>query len=183
MASYNIGRGTFDLGTYLYILFFYAPIQARILFETFFGVEGVESSPRSCAREFRLLGWAPLFYHNPVSQVGTYSRSAGQLQVLVQAYHIPSSVRGSSGSTVITPVFTAPPNTPCGCSDVLSPPLFITPPHLSHPQTHLVGVRTSYHPPRLITPPLGPLRASLYHLGYTRYHPPPKDTTPGDNIF
>ena len=41
----------------------------------------------------RHLGWAPLFHHNPVSQVGTYSRSAGQLQVFVQAYHTPSSVR------------------------------------------------------------------------------------------
>ena len=74
-ALYHLGRGTFDLGIY----FFYAPIQARILFETFFGVEGVESSPRSCDKEFRHLGWAPLFYHNPISQEGTYSRSAGQL--------------------------------------------------------------------------------------------------------
>ena len=37
------------------------------MFETFFGVEGVESSPGSCAKEFRHLVWAPLFYHNPVS--------------------------------------------------------------------------------------------------------------------
>ena len=48
---------------------FYAPIQAHILFETFFGVEGIESSPRLCAKEFCHLGWAPLFYHNSVSQV------------------------------------------------------------------------------------------------------------------
>ena len=154
-----------------YILFFYAPIQARILFETFFGVEGVESSPRSCAKEFRHLGWAPLFYHKPSSQVGTYSRSAGRLQVFVQAYHNPS-VCGSSGSTVITPAFITPPNTPCGCSDVLSHPPFITPPHLSHPQTHLVGVQTSYHTPWFITPPLGPLRVSFYHPEYARYHTP-----------
>ena len=84
----------------------------------------------------------------------------------------PLQVCGSSGSTVITPAFTTPPNTPCGCSDVLSHPLFITPHHLSHPQTHLVGVRTSCHTPWFITPPLGPLRAALHHPGYTRYHSP-----------
>ena len=58
-ASYDIERGTFDLGTNS--LFFHASIQARILFETFFGVEGVESSPKSCAKEFRHLGWALCF--------------------------------------------------------------------------------------------------------------------------
>ena len=84
----------------------------------------------------------------------------------------PLQVCGSSGSAVITPACITPPNTPCGCSDVLSHPLFITPPHLSHPRTHLVGVWTSYHTPWCITPPLGPLRAALYHPGYTRYHTP-----------
>ena len=73
----------------------------------------------------------------------------------------PLQVCGSSGSTVITPAFITPPNTPCGCSDALS-----------HPQTHLVGVRTTYHTRWFITPPLGPLRAALHHPGYTRYHPP-----------
>ena len=34
-ASYHIGRGTFDLGIYIYLFF-----------ENFFSVEGVESSPR-----------------------------------------------------------------------------------------------------------------------------------------
>ena len=70
-------------------------------------------------------------------------------------------------------------------------PWFITPPHLSHPQTHPVGVRTCYHTPWFITPPnvpcgwsnvlshplvyhtpWGPPRPALYHRGYTRYHPP-----------
>ena len=69
-ASYHIGRGTFDSTIFI----FHAPIQARILFETFFGVEGVESSPRLCDTEFRYLGWAPLFCHNPVSQVVRYLR-------------------------------------------------------------------------------------------------------------
>ena len=64
------------------------------------------------------------------------------------------------------------PQTPCGCSDVLSHPLLITPPQLLHPQLRLVGVRTSYHIPWFITPPLAPLRAALYHPGYTRYHTP-----------
>ena len=144
------------------------------MFETFFGVEGAESSPRSCAKEFPHQGWAPLFYHNLVSQVGTYSRSAGQPQVFVQAYHTPSSVRQQRfncyhtrfchtlkhtlwvfGRAIAPPFyhpssFITPPNTPCGCSDVLSHPLWF------------------------ITPPLGPLRAELYHPGYTRYHLPHK---------
>ena len=113
----------------------------------------------------------PLWY--PVSQVGTYSRYAGQRQVFVQAYHTPSGVCGSSGSAVITPAFITSPNTPCGRSDVPSHPLFITPPHLSHtPQTHLVGVRTSYHTRWFVTPPLGPPRAALHHPGHTTYHTP-----------
>ena len=130
-----------------YILVFYAPIQARIFFEAFFVIEDVASSPRSCAKKFRHLGWAPLFYNNPVSQVGTHSRSAGQLLlVLLQAYHTPLSVRQQRSNCYHTLLFT-PPNTPCGCSDVLSHPLAITPPHLSHRQTHLVGIRTSCHTP------------------------------------
>ena len=53
----------------------------------------------------------------------------------------------------------------CGCSgSLLSHPL------LSHPQTHPVGVRTSYHTPWFITSPFGPLQATPYHPGYTRYH-------------
>ena len=100
-ASYHIGRGR-------YILFFYAPIQARILFEAFFGVEGVESSPRSCAKEFRHLGWAPLFHHNPVSQVGTYSRSAGQLRVFVQAYHTPSKCAAAAVQLLSHPLLSHP---------------------------------------------------------------------------
>ena len=164
------------------ILFFYAPIQARILFETFFGVEGVESSTRSCAKEFRHLGWAPSFYHNPVSQVGTYSRSAGQLQVFVQAYHTPSSVRQQRFNCyhtrfyhipkhtlwvfgrAITPPFYHPPsfitplNTPCGCSDILSHPLV-------------------YHTP------LGPPASCTLSPEVHKISHPPQDTAPCDNIF
>ena len=162
--------------------FFLAPVQARILFETFFGVEGVESSPRSYAEECRHLGWAALFYHNPVSQVGTYSRSAGQLQVFVQTYHSPSSVRQQRFNCHHTRFYHTPKHTLWVFGRAITPP-FYHPPYLSHPQTHLVGVRTSYHTPWFITPPLGPLRAALYHPGYTRYQSPPQDTTPGDNIF
>ena len=178
-ASYHIGRGTFDFGKY----FFHAPIQARILFGTFFGVEGVESSTRSCAKKFRHLGWAPLFYHNPISQVGTYSRSAGQLQVFVQAYHTPSSVRQQRFNCccntrfyhtpkhilwvfgrAITPTFyhpssfITPPNTPCGCADVPSHPLV-------------------YHTP------LGPPASCTLSPGVHKISHPPQDTTPGVNIF
>ena len=165
-----------------YVLFFYAPIQARILFETFFGVEGVESLPRSCAKEFRHLGWAPLFHHHPLSQVGTYSRSAGQVQVFVQAYHTPSSVRQQRFNCyhtrfyhthkhtlwvfgrAITPPFyhppslITPPNTPCGCSDVLSHPLV-------------------YHTP------LGPPASCPLSPGVHKISHPPQDAKPGNNIF
>ena len=166
-----------------YILFFYAPIQAHILFKTFFGVEGVESSPRSCAKELRHLGWAPLFYQNPVSQVGrTYSKSAGRLQVFVQAYHTPSSVRQRRfncyhtrcyhtpkhtlwvfGGAITPPFyhplsFITPPDTPCGCSDVLSHPLV-------------------YHTP------LGLPASCTLSPGVPKISHPPQDTTPGDNIF
>ena len=167
-----------------YISFFYAPIQARILFETFFGVEGVESSPRSCAKEFRHLGWAPWLCDNPVSQVGTYRRSAGQLQVFVQACHTPSSVRQQRFNCYHTrfyhtpkhpvgvrtcyyrspppfchpPSFITPPDTPCGCSDVLSHPLV-------------------YHTP------LGPPASCTLPPGVHKTSHPPQDTTPGDNIF
>ena len=154
-ATYHIGRGTFDLG----IFYFYAPFQARTLFETFFGVEGVESLPRSCAKEFRFLGLAPLFYHNPVSQVGTYSRSAGQLQVFVQAYHTPSSVRQQRFNCYHTPKHTL-----WMFGRAITPPFY-------HPPS-LVGVRTFYHTPWFITPPLAPLRAATYRPGYTRYHTP-----------
>ena len=165
-----------------YILFFHAPIQARILSETFFGVGGVESSLRSCAKEVRHLGWAPLFYHNPVSQVVSYGRRAGQLQVFVQAYHTPSCVRQQRFNCYHTrfhhtpkhtlwvfgraitppfyhpPSFITPPNTPCGCSDVLSHPLV-------------------YHPP------LEPPASCTSSPGVHKVSPPRQYTTPGDNIF
>ena len=95
----------------------------------------------------------------------------------------PLQVCGSSGSTVITPAFITPLNIPRGCSDVLSHPLFITPLHLSHPQTHLVGVRTSYHTRWFITPPLGPPASCTLSPGVHKISPTPQDTTPGDNTF
>ena len=140
-AWYDTGRGTFDLGIYIY-----TPVQARILFETFFGGRGVESLPRSCAKEFRHLDWAPLFYHNLVSQVAAaasvragiphpFKCAAAAVQVLshTRFYHTPKYTLWVFGRATT--------------------PLFIIPPHLSRPQTHLVGVRTSYHTPWFITPP------------------------------
>ena len=166
-ASYHIGRGTFDLGMFYFFVLQSKPVFCLKLSSALRGL----SHRRGHNKEFRHLGWAPLVYHNPVSQAGTFSRSAGQLQVFVQAYHAPSSVRQQRFNCYHTRVYHTP-NTPWGCSDVLSHPLFITPPHLPHPQTHLVGVRTSYHTPWFITAPLGPLRAALCHPGYTRYHTP-----------
>ena len=112
-----------------YILCFYAPIQARTLLETFFGVEGVESSPRSCAKEFRHLSWAPLFYHNPVSQVGIYGRKECGAAASVRA-GIPHPFKCAAAAVQLLPH-----------------------PLLSHPQTHPVGVRTCYHTP-FLPPPL-----------------------------
>ena len=76
-----------------------------------------------------------------------------------------------------TPSFITPPNTPCGCSDVLS-----------HPQTYPVGGRTCYHTPWFITPPglshpLGAAATSTLSRGLHKIPHPPQDTTPGDNIF
>ena len=162
-----------------YTLFFYASI--RILFETFFGVEGVESSPRSCATEFRHLGWAPLFFHNPVSQVGTYSRSAVSCKCSCR-HTTPLQVCGSSGSTVITPAFITPPNTPRGCSDVLSPPFlsppsFITPPNTPCGYSDVLLHPLVYHTP--LTPPASCTLSPRVH----KISHPPQDTTPGDYIF
>ena len=86
---------------------------------------------------------------------------------ILETFFMKCTHRGDKGRTSTRHL-----NTPCGCSEVLSNPLFITPSHLSHPQTHLVGVRTSYHTPWFITPPLGPLRAALYHPRYPRNHTP-----------
>ena len=70
----------------------------------------------------------------------------------------PLQVCGSSGSTVITPDFITPPNTPCGCSDVLSYPLV-------------------YHTP------LAPPASCNLSPGIHKISHPPQDTTSGDDIF
>ena len=69
----------------------------------------------------------------------------------------PLQVCGSSGSTVITPAFITHPNTPCGCSDVLSHPLV-------------------YHTR------LGPSASCTLSPGVHKISPPPQDTTPGNDI-
>ena len=137
-ASYHIGRGTFDSTIFI----FHAPIQARILFETFFGVEGVESSPRLCDKELRYLGWAPLFCHNPVSQVVRYlqqERGAASsvragiphpFKCAAAAVHTLSHPLLSPPSThtpwvfgrAITPTFYRTPKYTLWVSDVVSPP-------------------------------------------------------------
>ena len=94
-----------------------SPIQARILFETFFGVEGVESSPRSCAKEFRHLGLGPFVLPQP----GITGRS------LQQECGAAASVRAG-----------IPHPFKCAAAAVQL---------LSHPQTHRVGVRMCYHHP------------------------------------
>ena len=51
-------------------------------------------------------------------------------------------------------------------------PCFITPPHLSHPQTHPVGVRTCYYTPWFITPPNTPCGCSDVLSHPLDYHTP-----------
>ena len=135
--------------------------------------------PRSCAKEFRHLGWAPLFYHNPVSQAGTYSRSAGQLQVFVQAYHTPSSVRQQRFNCYHTRFYHTPKHTLCGCSGVLSHPLLITPLIYHTPNTPC-GCSDVLSHPLAYHPSLGPPASCTLSPGVDKITPPP---TPGDNIF
>ena len=160
-----------------YILFFYAPIQARILFETFFGVEGVESSPRSCAKEFRHLGLGPFVLPQP-GITGRY---------LQQECGAAASVRAG-----------IPHPFKCAAAAVQ----LLSHPPLSHPQTHPVGVRTCYRTPSFITPPntpcgcadvlshplvyhtpLGPPASCSSSPGVHKISYPPQDTTPGDNVL
>ena len=58
-------------------------------------------------------------------------------------------------------------------------PWFITPPHLSQPQTHPVGVRTCYHTPWFITPPHLSHTQTYPVGGRTCYHTPWFITPPG----
>ena len=143
-------RARYLRSRYIYIyIYFYALIQARILFETFLGVEGVESSPRSCAKEFRHLGWAPLFHHNPVSQAGTYSRSAGQLQVFVQAHLTYSSVRQQRFNCYHTRLYHTPKHTLRVFGRL------ITPPGLSHPRWAPSELHSITRGTQDVTPPTG----------------------------
>ena len=164
-----------------YILFFYAPIQVRISFETFFGVEGVESRRGHVLRS-----------------LVTY---VGPLCFTTTRYHrqVPKQDCGAAAS--VRAGIPHPFKCAAAALRLLSHPL------LSHPQTRPVGVRTFYHtpflsPPLIITPPNTPCGCSdvlshtlVYHtpLGppasFTlspRVHNishPLQDPTPGDNIF
>ena len=86
----------------------------------------------------------------------------------------PLQVCGSSGSTVITP-----PNTPCGCSDMLSHPLFITPPYFITPPNTPCGCSDVL----IYRTPFGPPASCTLSPGVHKISPPPRDTTPGGNIF
>ena len=166
-ASYHIGRGIFDLG-----IFYFSMLQARVLFETFFGVEGVESSPRSCAKEFRHLGWAPLFYHNPVSQVGTYSRSAGQLQVFVQACRTPSSVRQQRFNCYHARIYHTPKHTLWVFGRAITPS-FYHPPLIYHTPKHTLWVfGCPITPPGLSHPPWAPCELHFFTRGTQDITPP-----------
>ena len=154
----------------------------------FFGVEWVESSPRSYAQEFR--SSAPLF-STLRSITFRYCRplKSGQLHVFscrhcCHAPAIPHPFKGAAAAVQTlqavshtTHSFIAPQNTRCGCSDVLSRPhpSFISPNTLCgcpNLVLHPVVYHTSLEAPASCT----------YHRGYTRPHPP-QDTTPGDSII
>ena len=97
--------------------------------------------------------------------MGTYSRSAGQLQVFVQAYHTPSSVRQQRFNRYHTRFHHNIPKHPVGFGTCHHTPF------LPYPQTDLVGARTSYHTP------LGPPASCTFITRGTQ------DITPGDNII
>ena len=139
---------------------------------------------RRAAEYITHAGWAPFVLPQP-GITGRYLQQecGAAASVLVQAYHIPSSVRQQRFNRFHTrfyhtlkhtlwvfgraitppfyhpPSFITPPNTPCGCSDVLSHPLV-------------------YHAP------LGSLAScTLSPGGIHKISPPPQDTTPGNSIF
>ena len=139
-----------------------------------------------CFKEFRHLRRAPLVYHNPISQVPPAGVRGVRGSCKCSCRHTtPLQVCGSSGSTVITPAFITPPNTPCGCSDVLSHPLFITPPHFSctTPPNTPCGCSDVLPHPLVDHTPLGPPVSCTLSPRVHKMSHPPQDTTPGDNIF
>ena len=84
-----------------------------------------------------------------------------------------NSTRSVSVSPVITPPGLSHPQThPVGVRTCYHTPWFITPPHLSHPQTYPVGGRTCYHTPWFITPPGGAATSTLSPGLHKIPHPP-----------
>ena len=139
----------------VYFIFLCSNRQARILFETFFGVEGVESSPRSCAKEFRHLGWAPLFTTTRYHRWVPTAVLRGSCKCSCR-HTTPLQVCGSSGSTGMTRAYITPPNAPCGCSDVLSL-RFLSSPLIYYTPKHTLWVfGRPITPPGLAHPPWPP---------------------------
>ena len=123
------------------------------MFENFFGVEGAGSSPRPCAKDFRHPGWASLFYHNPASQVGTYSKSAGRLQVFVQAYRTHSSVRQQRFNCCHTRFYHTPKHTLWVFRSGVTTP-FYQPPLIYHTSKHTLLVFARHITPAGLSHPL-----------------------------
>ena len=85
----------------------------------------------------------------------------------------------SSGSTLLRSVAVSPPKHDPWVFGGYHTRCFITHPHLSHPQTHPVGVRTCYHTPWFITPPHLSHTQTYPVGGRTCYHTPWFITPPG----
>ena len=116
----------------------------------------------------------------PLGTVGPYTTRVG---VGVDTYHtsaIPHPFRCAAAAVRLYTVI-------CSSVSVSHPSFYhipkhtlwlfvcvITPPYLSHPQTHAVGVRTRYHTPLFITPTWD--RCELHFIiitGGTKYITPP----------
>ena len=132
--------------------------------------------PVAGAKTYRVCGRSDRYYPPAIPHPFTCAASAAQLYK--ECFGIPPQarpvgVRRISHTLVYhTPLFITPPNTPCGCSDVLShllvshTPTFITPPNVPRGRSDVLSHPLVYHTP------WGPPRPALYHRGYTRYHTP-----------
>ena len=141
---------------------FYAPIQARTLFETFFGVEEVESSPRSCVKELRLLDWAPLFYHDPVS--GRYlQQKCGAAASIRAGIPHPFKCAAAAVQLLSHPLLSHPQHTLWVLGRAITPPFHHTPEHtlwvfgrlITHPPWAPCGLHFITRGTQDMTPPTG----------------------------
>ena len=135
----------------------------------------------------------------PLGTVDPYTLHVLVVQAWIPTYHtsaIPHPFRCAAAAvrlyTVIgryaayryhTPHFITPQNTRCGCSFVLSHPLFITLPLIYHTPKHTLWVFGRAITPPYLSHPLGTDASCTLSPGVHNISHPPQYDTPGDNIF